>query len=91
MRAVAITQGPSPAAIHDLASKDFMSFIPFQQHCLECHAKWNTMFGVIGTSLLGPPCEECPHCHSKNIAYHADGWADPPREISHDQLWGEYT
>lgn len=65
-----------------------MSYIPFQQRCVDCGKHWNTVTGMVGNQLMGPPCVECPYCHSKNLVHHADGWEKPTPEDDRD-LWGE--
>jgi DNA-directed RNA polymerase subunit RPC12/RpoP len=46
----------------------------FQQRCEDCKATWNAAFGIVGTTYIAQPPTECPHCKSKNIVHHADGW-----------------
>jgi DNA-directed RNA polymerase subunit RPC12/RpoP len=59
-----------------------MSYMQFQQKCLDCSETWNAAFGIVGTSIIAQPPDKCPKCGSKNITRFADGWAGlPPAEL----------
>jgi DNA-directed RNA polymerase subunit RPC12/RpoP len=51
-----------------------MSYITFQQRCKSCEKTWNAAFGIVGITRIASPPSKCPHCGSKEIAHHADGW-----------------
>jgi DNA-directed RNA polymerase subunit RPC12/RpoP len=53
-----------------------MSYIQFQQKCLECGKTWNAAFGIVGMTQIAASPKVCPHCQSERVEKHADGWAD---------------
>jgi len=59
-----------------------MSYIQFQQECLDCKHRWNAAFGIIGMTQIAAPPETCPYCKSRHIDKCADGWGDYPQARS---------
>lgn len=51
-----------------------MSYIMFQQQCLDCKKIWNAAFGMVGTTIIAEPPTSCPECKSIKIEKIADGW-----------------
>lgn len=57
-----------------------MSYMQFQQRCEDCGKHWNAAFGVVGMTVIAAPPNACPHCGSRNIVKHADGFEFEPSE-----------
>jgi len=51
-----------------------MSYVQFQQQCLDCKRTWNATFGIVGMTRLAEPPTACPYCESARIEKCADGW-----------------
>ena len=50
-----------------------MSFITYVVECPKCKERFNTAFGIQGTTLIADPLRECPDCKIKVVKVH-DGW-----------------
>ena len=51
-----------------------MSYMQFQQECLDCKRSWNATFGIVGMTQIAAPPVKCPYCQSDRIQKCADGW-----------------
>jgi len=39
-----------------------MSFIIYKVECKICGHKFNTAFGIVGTTMVAEPAKRCPKC-----------------------------
>ena len=63
-----------------------MSYIQFQQQCMDCKEKWNAAFGIVGMTQIAMPPAKCPKCNSANLTKFADGWDFKAPELLPENL-----